>query len=186
MKIKARQSQARLFGRASESVTRGDRRERELGFVSPFPPLTARPNKRRENATDFSSDPSPLGGAPKERQNDGENLTPVGHPFITRSERRFAPTTVRQPRNGVRYGLEWVSAFIGIRNSLESGIPLLSIETAAVRLRWFAVSNVSYQVQYSINLQIWNNLTNVVGSGAETNIVDWTDGSRKLYRLVIQ
>jgi len=115
MKIKARQSQARLFGRASESVTRGDRRERELGFVSPFPPLTARPNKRRENATDFSSDPSPLGGAPKERQNDGENLTPVGHPFITRSERRFAPTTVRQPRNGVRYGLEWVSAFIGIR-----------------------------------------------------------------------
>jgi hypothetical protein len=35
---------------------------------------------------------------------------------MTPSERRFAPTTVRQPRNGVRYGLEQVSAFIGIRS----------------------------------------------------------------------
>jgi hypothetical protein len=43
-------------------------------------------------------------------------LTPVGHPFMSPSERRFAPTTVRQARNGVRYGLEQVSAFIGIRN----------------------------------------------------------------------
>ena len=34
---------------------------------------------------------------------------------MTHSERRFAPTTVRQARNGVRYGLEQVSAFIGIR-----------------------------------------------------------------------
>ena len=40
---------ARLFGRASESVTRSDRRERELRFESPFPPLTARPNRRRED-----------------------------------------------------------------------------------------------------------------------------------------
>ena len=50
MKTKVRQSQARLFGRAGESVTRGDRRERELEFESPFPPLTARPNRRREDA----------------------------------------------------------------------------------------------------------------------------------------
>ena len=35
---------------------------------------------------------------------------------MTPSERRFAPTTVRQARNGVRYGLEQVSAFIGIRS----------------------------------------------------------------------
>ena len=48
MKIKVRLSQARLFGRASESVTRSDRRERELEFESSFPPLTARPNRRRE------------------------------------------------------------------------------------------------------------------------------------------
>ncbi len=40
---------ARLFRRASESVTRGDRRERELRFKSPFPPLTARLNRRRED-----------------------------------------------------------------------------------------------------------------------------------------
>jgi hypothetical protein len=43
-------------------------------------------------------------------------LTAVGHPFISDSERRFAPTTVRQDWNGVRYGLEQVSAFIGIRS----------------------------------------------------------------------
>jgi hypothetical protein len=44
---------ARLFGRASESVTRGDRRKRELEFRSPFPPLTARPNRRRDAAKGF-------------------------------------------------------------------------------------------------------------------------------------
>ena len=60
---------------------------------------------------------SPLGGAPNEHENCGKTLTPVGHPFMTPSERRFAPTTVRQDRNGVRYGLEQVSAFIGIRSS---------------------------------------------------------------------
>ena len=38
---------SRLFGRAGESVTRSDRRERELEFGSSFPPLTARPNRRR-------------------------------------------------------------------------------------------------------------------------------------------
>ena len=51
MKIKVPQSQARLFGRAGESVTRSDRRERELEFESPFPPLTARPNRRRDDAS---------------------------------------------------------------------------------------------------------------------------------------
>jgi len=44
---------ARLSGRASESVTRGDRRKRELEFRSPFPPLTARPNRRRDAAKGF-------------------------------------------------------------------------------------------------------------------------------------
>ena len=116
MKTKVPQSQARLFGRASESVTRSDRRQRELEFDSPLPPLTARPNKRREDTLGLKVESSPLGGAPNEHQNCGKTLTPVGHPFMTPSERRFAPTTVRQDRNGVRYGLEQVSAFIGIRN----------------------------------------------------------------------
>jgi len=35
-------------GWQGESVTRGDRRDRELEFESSFPPLTARPNRRRE------------------------------------------------------------------------------------------------------------------------------------------
>jgi hypothetical protein len=116
MKPKAPQSQARLFGRAGESVTRGDRRERELEFQSPFPPLTARPNKRRDDNFGLTTESSPIGGAPIEHSNSGKTLTPVGHPFMTPSERRFAPTTVRQARNGVRYGLEQVSAFIGIRS----------------------------------------------------------------------
>jgi hypothetical protein len=49
MKNKVPQSHTRLFSRAGESVTRCDRRERELEFGSPFPPLTARPNRRRDN-----------------------------------------------------------------------------------------------------------------------------------------
>lgn len=118
MRVKAPQPQARLLGRAGESVTRGDRRERELGFESPFPPLTARPNKRRDDHSTLTDESSPLRGAPNERQNAAKTLTPVGHPFITPPERRSAPTTVRQARNGVRYGLEQVSAFIGIRTKL--------------------------------------------------------------------
>jgi hypothetical protein len=115
MRLTVPGSQARLFGRAGESVTRGDRRKRELEFESPFPPLTARPNRRRDDRPGLTDTASPLGGAPNERQSKGENLTPVGHLFMTHSERRFAPTTVRQDRNGVRYGLEQVSAFVGIR-----------------------------------------------------------------------
>jgi hypothetical protein len=116
MKIRVPQSQARLFGRAGESVTRSDRRQRELGFESPLPPLTARPNRRRDDALGKTTGSSPLRGAPNERKTGGKTLTPVGHPFMSPSERRFAPTTVRQARNGVRYGLEQVSAFIGIRS----------------------------------------------------------------------
>jgi transposase len=117
MKIKVGQSEARLFGRAGESVTRSDRRERELEFESSFPPLTARPNRRREGTRGLTTQSSPLGGAPNQHETGGKTLTPVGHPFMTPSERRFAPTTVRQARNGVRYGLEQVSAFIGIRRA---------------------------------------------------------------------
>lgn len=50
-----------------------------------------------------------------ERKNRDQTLTPVGHPFMTPAERRFAPITVRQDRKGVRYGLEQVSVLIGIR-----------------------------------------------------------------------
>jgi hypothetical protein len=106
MKIKVGQSEARLFGRAGESVTRSDRRERELEFESPFPPLTAHPNRRREGTSGLTTQSSPLGGAPNQHETGGKTLTPVEHPFMTPSERRFAPTTVRQARNGVRYGLE--------------------------------------------------------------------------------
>ena len=116
MKTEVAQSEARLFGRAGESVTRGDRRERELEFESSFPPLTARPNRRRDGTCELTIQSSPLRGAPNQHKTDGKTLTPVGHPFMPPSERRFAPTTVRQARNGVRYGLEQVSAFIGIRS----------------------------------------------------------------------
>ncbi len=64
--------------------------------------------------------------------------------------------------------------------------PPLSIETAAVRLRWLAPLNVTYQVQWSTDLQSWSNLASVLGRGGETNVVDWTgDGPRKFYRLTV-
>jgi len=116
MKTNLPQSQARLFGRAGESVTRSDRRQPELEFGSCLPPLIARPNRRRYDVFGWRVKASPLEGAPNEGETDGEILTPVGHPFISDKERRFAPATVRQDRNGVRHGLEQVSAFIGIRS----------------------------------------------------------------------
>jgi len=115
MKIKTPQSQARLFGRAGESVTRSDRRQPELEFGSWLPPLTARPNRRRDDIFGWMVKASPLEGAPNECKTDGAILTPVGHPFINDTERRFAPTTVRQDYMGVRYGLEQVSDFVRIR-----------------------------------------------------------------------
>ena len=122
MKTNPPQSKARLFGRAGESVTRSDRRQPELEFGSWLPPLTARPNRRRDDVFGWRVKPSPLEGAPNECKTGGETLTPVGHPFISDSERRFAPATVRQDRNGVRHGLEQVSAFIGIRTSASASL----------------------------------------------------------------
>ena len=115
MKIKTPQSQARLFGRAGESVTRSDRRQPELEFGSLLPPLTARPNRRRDDALGWTVQASPLEGAPNEPEISGELLTAVGHPFISDSERRFAPTTVRQDYIGVRQDLEWVSDGVRLR-----------------------------------------------------------------------
>ena len=109
-------SQARRFGRAGESVPRGDRRKRERRFGRPFPPLTARPNQRRDGVVGLTVGASPRRGAPKAPKNLGEILTPVGHPFITHPARRFAPITVRQDWNAVRQELEQVSDSIGIRN----------------------------------------------------------------------
>ncbi len=62
--------------------------------------------------------------------------------------------------------------------------PALQIEVAAVRVSWFAESNVTYQVQWSSQLQGWTNLVVVVGTGAQTNIVDWVSGERRFYRLI--
>jgi hypothetical protein len=103
MKIKVPQSQARLFGRAGESVTRSDRRQREQEFESPLPPLTARPNRRREDALGLRVESSPLAGAPNEHKNRGETLSPVGplHGSLKASLRSEHP-------NGVRCGVEQV------------------------------------------------------------------------------
>ena len=115
MKLKVRVPQARLFGRAGESVTRGDRRDRELWFGSPSPPLTARPNQRRVGAVGLTVGTSPLRRAPMGHKNQGYILTPVGRPIITHPARRFAPITVRQDWNAVRQELEQVSDSVGIR-----------------------------------------------------------------------
>jgi len=86
-------------------------------FGRPFPPLTARPNQRREAVVSLTGGASPLGGAPKNHKNRSYILTPVGHPFITNPARRFAPITVRQDWNAVRQELEQVSDSVGIRTS---------------------------------------------------------------------
>ena len=115
MKTNLPESRARLFGRAGESVTHGDRRKRELEFGRSFPPLTARPNKRRDAAVGWLVGSSPLGGAPMALKNRDQTLTPVGDLSMTPAPRRFAPTTVRQDRKGARYGLEQLPDIIGIR-----------------------------------------------------------------------
>jgi len=125
MKFKVRIPQARRFGRGGESVTRGDRRQGELEFGSPLPPLTARPKQRRGRVVGLIVSSSPRRGAPKAQKNHGEILTPVGHPFNTHPARRFAPITVRQDWNAVRQELELVSDSVGIRINLQ---PVLNTE----------------------------------------------------------
>jgi len=139
MKSPVPQSQARLFGQAGESVTRSDRRQRELWFASSLPPLTARPNRRREDISGLRVEASPLSGAPNEGKTGEENLTPVGHPFISDSECRFAPKTVRQDYTGVRQELEWVSDGVSLRTLqaklvgwIYSSLPVWSISVVVV------------------------------------------------------
>jgi hypothetical protein len=62
----------------------------------------------------------------------------------------------------------------------------LSISPAAFNLNWLAQSNVSYQLQWSTNLQTWNVLTNIIGAGFNTNIVDWVSGPKRFYRVTTQ
>jgi hypothetical protein len=63
---------------------------------------------------------------------------------------------------------------------------LLSISPAAFNLNWLANSNANYQVQWSTNLQTWNALTNIIGAGHYTNVVDWVSGPKRFYRLTVQ
>jgi len=133
MKLKVRVPQARLFGRAGESVTRGDRRDRELWFGSPSPPLTARPNQRRVGAVGLTVGTSPLRRAPMGHKNQGYILTPVGRPIITHPARRFAPITVRQDWNAVRQELELVSDSVGIRTQRDS---IIQPRVARYELPW--------------------------------------------------
>ena len=58
---------------------------------------------------------SPLGGAPNQHETDGKTLTPVGHSFMTPSSVASLRQLSDINRNAVRYELEQVSAFIGIR-----------------------------------------------------------------------
>jgi hypothetical protein len=62
-------------------------------------------------------------------------------------------------------------------------VPELSIETAAVRLRWHTKPDVSYNVQWSTDFQVWSNLASVLGTGGETNLVEWTDQQKRFYRV---
>jgi hypothetical protein len=64
--------------------------------------------------------------------------------------------------------------------------PALSISIAAFNLNWFAYANTNYQVQWSTNLQTWNALTNIIGAGFNTNVVDWVNGPKRFYRLTVQ
>jgi hypothetical protein len=64
--------------------------------------------------------------------------------------------------------------------------PSLSISPAAFNLNWFATSNVDYQLQWSTDLQTWTALTNIIGAGYNTNVVDWVSTPQKYYRLTVQ
>jgi hypothetical protein len=67
------------------------------------------------------------------------------------------------------------------------GVPVEDIrpvvQTAAMDLRWLALSNVTYQVQWSADFRNWVNLATLAGSDAETNVVDWNYTLPRFYRL---
>jgi hypothetical protein len=82
------QWRAYLRGRG-ESVTRSDRRQREQKFESPLPPLTARPNRRREDALGLRAESSPLAGLPMSAKTAAKPCLLSDH-FMALSKRRFA------------------------------------------------------------------------------------------------
>jgi hypothetical protein len=61
--------------------------------------------------------------------------------------------------------------------------PPLTIQVAGVKLGWFASSNVVYNVEWTTNFQQWFQLTSVLGTGTETNVIDMVESPRRYYRL---
>ena len=105
--------QARLCGRVGESVAHSDRRKRELRFVRPFPPLTARPHRRRVDPVADYAGASPRRGAPNPTrnpaQNPGQTLTLLGHPFINPASASLrsedCPTSPERCPTGSEYAI---------------------------------------------------------------------------------
>ena len=94
-------------------VATGGRRELEVReSVSRRSP--ARANRRRDNVSGVSEDASLL----RSSENHSENLTHIGHLFMTNPRASLrsdnCPISIGM---GVRFGLEQVSAFVGIRSS---------------------------------------------------------------------
>jgi hypothetical protein len=150
MKTNIPQSQTRLFERAGESATRSDRRQRKLEFESPLPPFTACPNRRRDDVFGRTVQASPLEGAPNECETGDDILTPIVHSFISDTEHRFAPTTVRQDYLNVRFGLEQVSDSVRVRTSYSANYG--GHQPSSEAYFWDSVEGCSHLVIYNAPL----------------------------------
>ena len=64
------------------------------------------------------------------------------------------------------------------------GMPKFEIETAAVRIKWFAEQDSWYVLQSTTDYLTWSNLALIRGNGFETNMVEWTTNRSTFYRLL--
>ena len=86
------------------------------------PPLAGRPESTAHQPSGLMPRNVAQKGSENHRKTHGDILTLFGHPSIRDAQRRFAPITVRQNPNAVRYESESLSAFIGIRTEVSKAV----------------------------------------------------------------
>jgi hypothetical protein len=85
--------------------------------------------------------------------------------------------------NLIGYTTSTSSVLNVISGQLPLGIASLNKQVA---VDWVGESNITYQIQWSEDLETWSPFTNVIGDGSLTNITDNTANSNRFYRLIQQ
>lgn len=103
-------------------------------------------------------------------ENEGQVDTPDGIPFNSRSGQSVT----------LYFEIEMVESLGPVEE-----VPTVSI-SQAIKLQWMSQSSKTYQVQFSDDMEAWENVGSVIqGTGQEVHFFDSASSPRKFYRVVV-